>query len=100
MSTPGTNEKPSARTQSDFDQVMEHVQAIRDDFAALAAATGKLAANTAKDQKAKVRHLASEASDKAETYRDVVVERVREHPLAAIGIAALAGLVVSSLRKR
>jgi len=98
--TSASTEKSNAREVSDMEQLTEHIRAIREDFAALASTTGKVAARQAKVQVKRVGDLAEGAADKAATYRDALADKVKEHPLAAIGIAALAGLVLSSLRKR
>jgi ElaB/YqjD/DUF883 family membrane-anchored ribosome-binding protein len=100
MTPPASTEKSNAKAVSDMDQLADHIRAIREDFAALASTTGKLAAGQAKAQVRRVGELAEGAADKAATYRDALAEKVKDHPLAAIGIAALAGLVLSSLRKR
>ena len=46
----------------------------------------------------KGRELASDAGEKAVEYRDVVADKVKEHPLAAVGIA-LARFVVEFYRE-
>ncbi|HEV7692503.1 MAG TPA: hypothetical protein VGO52_16825 [Hyphomonadaceae bacterium] len=95
-----TSEKASAKTPSDLEQVMEHLSAIREDFASLAKSTGKLAAGQAKTQARRVGDIADGAAETASDYRDLLVEKIKDRPLAAVGLAVLAGLVLSSLSKR
>lgn len=99
-STSTSDDQPGGKPRSDLDQVMEHISAIREDFASLATATAKLAAGQAKVQARRAGALAEEAAAQAATYRDAVVEKVKDHPLAAVGIAALAGIILSSVGRR
>jgi ElaB/YqjD/DUF883 family membrane-anchored ribosome-binding protein len=85
---------------SDVDQLKENVRAIRRDFASLAATTGKLAAGQLREQSKRARALADTAGDKAGTYRDLISEKVKDHPFASMGAAALLGIVLSSMRRR
>jgi ElaB/YqjD/DUF883 family membrane-anchored ribosome-binding protein len=96
----GKTDKFSADPSSDKEEIMEHVRALREDFAALASSTGKLAAGQFKKQSQKAGDLAETAVEKAGTYRDLLVEKVKDHPLASIGIAALAGLIVATMNRR
>jgi ElaB/YqjD/DUF883 family membrane-anchored ribosome-binding protein len=89
-----------AKATSEIDEIKEHLKDLRDDFTALAATTTKLATGQAKHQFRRAGHLVEGAADKAATYRDAVTEKVKDHPLAAIGAAVLAGIVISSLRRR
>lgn len=89
-----------AKATSEIDEIKEHLKDLRDDFAALAATTTKLAAGQAKQQIRRAGHLAEGAAEKAATYREAVTDKVKEHPLAAIGAAVLAGIVISSLNRR
>ncbi|MFT3724656.1 MAG: hypothetical protein QM773_13865 [Hyphomonadaceae bacterium] len=88
------------KSTSDLDQVKEHLSAIRDDFASLASATATLTANKAKKQARRAGEFAEDAAAQAATYRDAVVDKVKDHPLAAIGIAVLAGAILSSMGRR
>jgi ElaB/YqjD/DUF883 family membrane-anchored ribosome-binding protein len=97
---PTTLDKPEIKPASDLEQVMEHVRAIREDFTALAATTASLAAKHAKSQGARVGRLTEGVAGKAATYRDAVEDKVKDHPLAAVGLAALAGLALASLKRR
>lgn len=85
---------------TDTGEIMEHVHAIREDFAALAGATGKLATGQFQKQAKRVGNLAGSAGEKAASYRDLLTDKVKDHPLASIGIAVLAGVILSSMRRR
>lgn len=100
MSTPITTAKPSAAAKSDIDQIKDDIKAIREDFASLATTTGKIAAGQVKKQTRRAGELADTAAEKAATYRDLVSDKVKDHTFAALGAAALAGLVLSSMRRR
>lgn len=90
----------ATKPTSEIDEIKEHLKDLRDDFTALAATTTKLAAGQAKQQIRRAGALAEGAADKAAIYRDAVTDKVKEHPLAAIGAAVLAGIVISSLSRR
>lgn len=92
--------KSQGAASSELEQVMEHLAAIRDDFTSLASATAGMAAKKAKSQVRHAGQFAEEAAAKAATYRDAVSDKVKDHPLAAIGIAALAGIIISSIGRR
>ena len=96
-STPG-NGNPASKT--DFDTLKNDVKALRDDLAALLRDTGSVAQDQAKVAAAKGRALAEDAGDKAVEYKEAVADKVREHPLAAVGIALAAGFVLASLSRR
>ena len=95
--TPGNG--TSAGTP-DLDTLKNDVKALRDDLAALLRDTGSVAQDQAKVYAAKGRALAEDAGDKAAEYKQVVADKVRDHPLAAIGIALAAGFVLASLSRK
>jgi ElaB/YqjD/DUF883 family membrane-anchored ribosome-binding protein len=99
MSTPSStgNGTPG---KTDFDTLKSDMKALREDLATLLKDTGAFAAAQAKAAGEKGRALASDAGEKAVEYREAVVDKVREHPLAAIGIALAAGYVIASLSRR
>ena len=76
------------------------MKALREDLATLLKDTGTLAAQQAKVAGDKGRELAEDAGEKAVEYREAVADKVREHPLAAIGIALAAGYVLASMSSR
>jgi len=100
MATASTTESESAKPRSDLDQLRDDIQAIRQDFASLATTTGKLAAGHLRKQSKRASVLAETAADKAGEYRDQLSDRVKDHPLAAVGAAVLVGLALSSFKRR
>jgi ElaB/YqjD/DUF883 family membrane-anchored ribosome-binding protein len=90
----------ASQPKSDIDQLRDDVAALREDFSSLAATTGRLAAGALRTQSKRARVLADTAAKEAGIYRDVVSDKVREHPFASVGAAILVGVVVSSLRRR
>lgn len=97
-SASGGNGAPAGKT--DLDTLKNDMKALRADLAALLKDTGALAAEQAKAAAAKGRAIAEDAGDKALAYREAVADKVREHPLAAVGIALAAGFVIASLSNR
>jgi ElaB/YqjD/DUF883 family membrane-anchored ribosome-binding protein len=95
-STPG-NGNPG---KADFDTLKNDVKALRDDLAALLRDSGTVAQDQAKAYAAKGKAMAEDAGDKAAEYKEVVADKVREHPLAAVGIALAAGFVLASLSRK
>ncbi|RYY94939.1 MAG: hypothetical protein EON61_23155 [Alphaproteobacteria bacterium] len=95
-STPG-NGNPG---KTDFDTLKNDVKALREDLAALLRDTGSVAQDQAKTYAAKGKALAEDAGDKAVEYKEAVADKVREHPLAAVGIALAAGFVLASLSRK
>jgi ElaB/YqjD/DUF883 family membrane-anchored ribosome-binding protein len=99
MST-ANSAKAATDPTSDIDQLKEDIRAIRDDFTSLASTTGKVASRKLAKQAARAKEFSEDVAEHAGTYRDVVVQKVKDHPLAAVGVAALAGLVIASLSRR
>ena len=100
MSTPSSASGNGTPGKTDFDTLKSDMKALREDLATLLKDTGALAAQQAKAASVKGRELAEDAGEKAIEYRDAVADKVREHPLAAIGIALAAGYVIASLSSR
>ncbi|MDZ4759759.1 MAG: hypothetical protein SGJ21_01635 [Alphaproteobacteria bacterium] len=86
--------------KSDYDALKNDIKALRADLSALVQDTGKVAGEEAKRQAEKARMLADSAGKQMTEYRDVVEDKVRDHPFAAIGIALAAGFIVASLGRR
>lgn len=84
----------------DFDTLKKHVKTLRDDIGALLRDAGAVLQDQAKAYAAKSRAQAGEAGSKAGEYKEAVKDKVRDHPLAAVGIALAAGLVLSSLSRK
>jgi ElaB/YqjD/DUF883 family membrane-anchored ribosome-binding protein len=86
--------------KADYDALKADLKALRADLAALVNDTGKIASEEAKRQYAKAQKVADGAGKKATEYRDIVEDKVRDHPFAAIGIALAAGFLVASVARR
>lgn len=95
--TPSGN---GASAKADYDALKADLKALRADLAALVNDTGKIATEEAKRQSAKAQKLADDAGKKAGEYRDIIEDKVRDHPFAAIGIALAAGFIVASMARR
>ena len=99
MSTPSStgNGTPG---KTDFDTLTRDMLELREDHATLIKDTGAFAASQASVAGEKSRELAEDAGEKAIEYREAVADKVREHPLAAIGIALAAGYVLAAMSRR
>jgi ElaB/YqjD/DUF883 family membrane-anchored ribosome-binding protein len=100
MATASSANEDSGSTRSDVLQLKEDLAAVRADLAALASTSKQLAAQELEKQSKRAREIAAAAAREAGTYRDVVADKVKDHPFASIGAALLVGLAMSSLRKR
>lgn len=98
--TTSTSGNDNSTSSPDLDTLKNDVKALRDDLAALLRDTGSIAQDQAKAYAAKGRAFAEDAGDKASEYKEAVADKVREHPLAAIGIALAAGFVLASLSRK
>jgi len=99
-STSGNGAPGAAAMKSDFEALKNDMKALRADLAALVKDTGALASEEAKRQAVRAGKLAEDARDHASEYKDVLEDKVREHPFAAVGIALAAGFVVAALTSR
>jgi len=86
--------------QAEIEQLKADLKSVRAEMAKLVQDGGKFASEEAKRQKAKAADVAEDAAEKATEYRDMLEGKVREHPLAAIGIAVAAGMLFSSFSRR
>lgn len=100
MSTPSSTSGSGSPGKTDFDTLKADMKALREDLATLLKDTGSLAAQQARAAADRGKELASGAGDKAVEYRDAVADKVKEHPLASIGIALAAGYIIASLANR
>ncbi len=100
MSTPSSTSGNGTPGKTDFDTLKADMKALREDLATLLKDTGSLAAHQAKVAADKGRGLASDAGDKAIEYREIVADKVKENPLAAVGIALAAGYIIASLSRK
>lgn len=79
--------------RKDFDSLKENVSSLMSHV-------GKFASEKAGEVPQQTRELAGEAKDKIEGYTNVVSERIREKPLAAVGIAVGVGALFAILTRR
>ncbi len=100
MNTPSSASGNGTPGKTDLDTLKNDLKAVREDLATLLKDTGNLAAQQAKVAADKGRALADDAGEKAVEYREAVADKVREHPLAAIGIALAAGFVLASMSRK
>lgn len=98
--TSSTSETDNTSGSPDFDTLKNHVRTLRDDLGSLLRDAAKVAQDQAKAYAAKGQAQAEGVGDKAAEYREAVIDRVREHPLAAVGIALAAGAVLASLSRK
>jgi ElaB/YqjD/DUF883 family membrane-anchored ribosome-binding protein len=82
----------------------DDMKAVRSDLSALAEKAGEVASAEARRKAGKAAEkaeaMAGDAATTAEAYRDILEDKVRNHPLASVGIALVAGMVISSLGRR
>jgi ElaB/YqjD/DUF883 family membrane-anchored ribosome-binding protein len=96
--TPGGNGAPGANPmKTDFDALKNDMKALREDLAALLRDTGAVAQEEAKRAAERAKGLADQGVRQAEEYKDVIEDKVREHPFAAVGIALAAGFILAAL---
>lgn len=100
MSTSSSASGNGTPGKADFDTLKSDMKALREDLATLLKDTGSFAAQQAKVAGEKGRALADDAGERAIEYRDAVADKVREHPLAAVGIALAAGYLIASLARK
>jgi ElaB/YqjD/DUF883 family membrane-anchored ribosome-binding protein len=100
-STTSTGNGSSAHAaKTDIDALKNDMKALREDLAALLQDSGKAATEEARRQARKATDMADTAGKHALEYRDIVEDKVRDHPFAAIGIALAAGFVFASMGRR
>ncbi len=98
MSSPTSASGGTPKT--DIDTLKSDMKSLREDLAALLKDTGSVASQQAKAAAERAREMAGDAGEKAVEFRDAVGDKVREHPLAAVGIALAAGYILASLSSR
>ncbi len=85
---------------SEIQALKDDMKTVRADLAALVEKAGEVAGAEAGRQAGKAEAMAGEAATTAEAYRDLLKDKVRSHPLASVGVALLAGMVISSMSRR
>ena len=110
MAESGAGSRTKAAAEGELSELKADLAALREEMAAVVAAVkqlGETAVRTAKRQQGvAIDRLASEAGSLAEEAvsagRDQIASveaRIRDQPLAAVGIAFVVGLVFGSLRR-
>ena len=99
-STTGNGAPGASAMKTDFEALRNDMKALRADLAALVKDPGAIAAEEAKRAGARAGKLAEDARDQASEYKDVIEDKVREHPFAAVGIALAAGFFIAALTSR
>jgi ElaB/YqjD/DUF883 family membrane-anchored ribosome-binding protein len=99
-STTGNGAPGAAAMKTDFEALKNDMKALRADLATLLKDTGAVAGEEAKRAAVRAGRLAEDARDQATEYKDVLEDKVREHPFAAVGIALAAGFILASLTSR
>ena len=100
MSDDTFDDHKARSVQSDLDALKDDMLAIRADLAALLSSSTRAASDEARRQAERVVEMAEDVALTAEDYRGMLEERVRSHPLAAVGIALVAGMLVTSISRR
>jgi ElaB/YqjD/DUF883 family membrane-anchored ribosome-binding protein len=99
-STTGNGAPGAAAMKTDFEALKNDMKALRADLAALLKDTGVVASEEAKRAAARAGKLSEGARDQASEYKDVIEDKVREHPFAAVGIALAAGFILAAITSR
>jgi ElaB/YqjD/DUF883 family membrane-anchored ribosome-binding protein len=99
-STTTTTGNGASAVKSDYEALKNDMKALREDFAALMTDSGKVAGQEYERQAKKAKTVADSAGKQMVEFRDVVEDKVRDHPFAAIGIALAAGFIVAAMAKR
>lgn len=111
MATTQTASKSSNGTKASTADIDKQIAQIKSDIAALTDTISEIGANRAAGVKAdaeekirelseSVRHLASRASETGARVQGAVKENVQEHPLQAIGLAALVGFALAFMVRK
>ena len=99
-SSTGNGAPGAAAMKTDFEALKNDMKALREDLAALLKDTGTVATEEAKRAAERARGLADDGVRQAEEYKDVIEDKIRERPFAAVGIALAAGFVLAALTSR
>ena len=99
-SSTGNGAPGAAAMKTDFEALKNDMKALRADLAALLKDTGAVASEEAKRAAERARGLADTGVRQAEEYKDVIEDKIRERPFAAVGIALAAGFVLAALTSR
>jgi ElaB/YqjD/DUF883 family membrane-anchored ribosome-binding protein len=92
------NQEASGRP--DMDRIREDLKALRGSFLNLVEHVTKIAAGAASRQAKRAADTTKGAAERAATVKDSLAERVKERPLACLGAAVIAGLVLGHMSRR
>lgn len=93
-------ETDTASMKEDVDLLKEDIAKLRKDLQSIFGDLKTYASAQAREGVAKGKELAEDAGDQIEAARDDLQERIREKPLAAVGIAFGAGLLLALLNRK
>jgi ElaB/YqjD/DUF883 family membrane-anchored ribosome-binding protein len=92
------NQEASGRP--DMDRIREDLKALRGSFLNLVEHVTKIAAGAASRQAKRAADTTKGAAERAATVKYSLAERVKERPLAYLGAAVIAGLVLGHMSRR
>lgn len=104
VKTNGSTTAAAKAAASDYDALKEDISQLRDDLQSFASNSGKYIKGRSTEELNKgvetSKTYASKASKEAGNARDYVETKVRENPLAAVGIAFGTGVLLAALRRK
>lgn len=99
-----TTDAAAKAAASDYEALKQDIAKLRDDFQSLAGNSSKYVKGRSATEFDKSvergREYASKASEKAGSAKDYVETKVRENPMAAVGIAFGTGVLLAALRRK
>ncbi|WP_158085754.1 DUF883 family protein [Henriciella aquimarina] len=105
--TNGTNEATSAAAKAasnDYDALKHDIAQLRDDLQSLANNSGQYLKGRSSAEFDKNlergREYATKAGERASSAKDYVETKVRQNPLASVGIAFGTGVLLAALRRK
>lgn len=98
--TQQTARAAARNVDSDMDELRNDLKALRGDLAKLLADTGSYASAKSREGIERSKALSENAQESVESARATVEDKVRENPLAAIGIAMGVGALLSYMSSR
>lgn len=87
-------------SDADFDALKDDVAALKSDLSKLISDVGDIAKARSDQQLEKGKELADSAIEKFSDVRLTVQDRVKTYPMASLGAAFGAGVLISLLRRR
>lgn len=92
--------KARPKSEADIDTLKSDMATLREDVSKLIDNMGSIARRESGRGLEKGRQAADQAAEKLSDARSSLEERVRENPLAAIGLAVGAGVLLSTIMRR